>query len=183
MSGSWFTHWSGPRLCCCIVVGVGVHWAVLKPVSIYSAWSKTYIWTPRSTFYDVRELSYTLKWLWTMLLALLLVLVYIGRFWNLFQSTQHVQKHISGHQDQPSTMSGSRVTAPRAQAHLEEDQDPVVIGVIVDKNENPSSMMCRCTILLRLPSTSKIHQKMKSVLPKNHLLPLSAQPLWWLRGY
>ena len=32
-----------------IVVGVGVHRAVLKPVPINSAWSKTYIWTPRST--------------------------------------------------------------------------------------------------------------------------------------
>ena len=63
-----------------IVVGVGVHWAVLKPVPIYSAWSKTYIWTPRSTFYDARELSYTLKWLWTMLLPLFLVLVYIEEF-------------------------------------------------------------------------------------------------------
>ena len=62
------------------VVGVGVHLAVLKPVPVNLAWSKTYIWTPRSTFYDARELSYTLKWLWTMLLALLLVLVYIGRF-------------------------------------------------------------------------------------------------------
>ena len=45
-----------------IAVGVDVHYAVLKPVPINSAWSKTYIWTPRSTFYDVRELSYTLKW-------------------------------------------------------------------------------------------------------------------------
>ena len=63
-----------------IVIGVGVHLPVLKPVPINSAWSKTYIWTARSTFYDARELSYTLKWLWTMLLALLLVLVYIGRF-------------------------------------------------------------------------------------------------------
>ena len=62
------------------IVGVGVHLAVLKPVPINSAWSKTYIWTPRSTFYDVRELSYTLKWPWTLLLALLLVLVYIGQF-------------------------------------------------------------------------------------------------------
>ena len=42
-----------------IVVGVGVHWAVLKPVPIYSAWSKTYIWTPRSTLYNVRESSYS----------------------------------------------------------------------------------------------------------------------------
>ena len=33
-----------------------------------------------STFYDVRELSYTLKWPWTLMLALLLVLVYIGQF-------------------------------------------------------------------------------------------------------
>ena len=60
-----------------IVVGVGVHLTVLKPVPINSAWSKTYIWTPRSTFYNARELSYTLKWPWTMLLALFLVLVYI----------------------------------------------------------------------------------------------------------
>ena len=44
-----------------IVVGVGVHLTVLKPVPINSAWSKTYIWTPRSTFYDARELSYTSK--------------------------------------------------------------------------------------------------------------------------
>ena len=64
----------------CIVVGVGVHLTVLKPVPINSAWSKTYIWTLRSTFYNVRELSYTLKWAWTLLLALLLVLVYIGQF-------------------------------------------------------------------------------------------------------
>ena len=49
-----------------IVGGVGVHRAVLKPVPINSAWSKTYIWTPRSTFYDARELSYTLKWSWAM---------------------------------------------------------------------------------------------------------------------
>ena len=53
---------------------------IVLPVPINSGWSKTYIWTPRSTFYDARELSYTLKWLWTMLLALLLVLVYIGQF-------------------------------------------------------------------------------------------------------
>ena len=51
-----------------------------------------------------------MKWLWTMLLALFLVLVYIRQFWNLFQSTQHGQKHISWHQDQPCTMSGSWVT-------------------------------------------------------------------------
>ena len=93
-----------------IVVVVGVHLTVLKPVPINSAWSKTYIWTPRSTFYDSRELSYTLKWPWTLLLALLLVLVYIWQLWNLFQSTQHAQKHISGHQDQPSIMPGSWVT-------------------------------------------------------------------------
>ena len=49
-----------------IIDGVGVHRAVLKPVSINSAWSKTYILTPRSTLYDVRELSYSLKWLWTL---------------------------------------------------------------------------------------------------------------------
>ena len=71
---------------------------------------KTYIWTPRSIFYYARELSYTLKWPWTMLLKLFLLLVYIEEFWNLFQSTQHGQKHISGHQDQPSTMPGSWVT-------------------------------------------------------------------------
>ena len=52
-----------------IVVVVGVHLTVLKPVPINSAWSKTYIWTPRSTFYDSRELSYTLKWPRTMLLV------------------------------------------------------------------------------------------------------------------
>ena len=51
-----------------IVIGVGVHLAVLKPVPINSALSKTYIWTPRSTFYDAWELSYTLKWTWTLLL-------------------------------------------------------------------------------------------------------------------
>ena len=60
-----------------IIDGVGVHRAVLKPVPINSAWLKTYIWTPRSTFYDARKLSYTLKWPWTMLLALFFVLVYI----------------------------------------------------------------------------------------------------------
>ena len=30
-----------------IAVGVGVHLAVLTPVPINSAWSKTYIWTQR----------------------------------------------------------------------------------------------------------------------------------------
>ena len=95
-----------------IVVGVGVHLAVLKPVPINSAWWKTYIWTPKSTFYNAMELSYTLKWPWTMLMALLLVLmvlVYIWHIWNQVQSTQHGQKHISGHQKYPSIMSGSWV--------------------------------------------------------------------------
>ena len=72
-----------------IVAGVGVHRVVLKPVPINSAWSKTYIWTPRSTFHDARELSYTLKKLRTVLLPLFLVLVCIEEFWNLFQSTLH----------------------------------------------------------------------------------------------
>ena len=36
-----------------IVVGVGVHLPALKPVPINSAWSKTYILTPKSSFYDV----------------------------------------------------------------------------------------------------------------------------------
>ena len=67
---------------------------------------KTYIWTPRSIFYYARELSYTLKWPWTMLLKLFLLLVYIEEFWNLSQSAQHGQKHISGYQDQPSTRGG-----------------------------------------------------------------------------
>ena len=57
-----------------IVLGVGVYWAVLKPVPINSAWSKKYIWTPRSTFYNERKLSDPLKCLWTMLLALFLVI-------------------------------------------------------------------------------------------------------------
>ncbi len=92
-----------------IIDVVGVYQAVLKPVPINSAWSKTYILTQKSTFYNVREMSYTLKWPWTLLSALM-VLVYIGEFWNLFQSTQHGQKHISWHKDQPSTMSGSWVT-------------------------------------------------------------------------
>ena len=52
---------------------------VLKPDPINSAWSKTYIWTPRSTFYDASEQSYIWKWPWTMLL----LLVYIRQFWNL----------------------------------------------------------------------------------------------------
>ena len=51
------------------VVGVGVYLAVLKPVPVKSAWSKSYIWTPRSTFNDARELSYIWKWPWTMLLV------------------------------------------------------------------------------------------------------------------
>ena len=63
-----------------IVDGAGVHLVVLKPVPINSTWSKTYIWTPRSTFYDARQLSYTLMWSRIMLLALLLVLVYIWQF-------------------------------------------------------------------------------------------------------
>ena len=93
-----------------IVYGVGVLLTVLKSVRINSGWSKIYTWTQRSTFYDTRELSYTLKWPWTMLLTLLLVLVYIWQFWNLFQSTQDDQKHISGHKDQPPMMSGRWVT-------------------------------------------------------------------------
>ena len=52
-----------------IVAGVGVHKVVLKPVPINSAWSKTYIWTPRSTFYDARELRYTMNWPQTTLLV------------------------------------------------------------------------------------------------------------------
>ena len=67
-----------------IVIGVEVHLTVLKPLPINSAWSKTYTWTPRSIFYDVRELRYTLKWSWTLLLALLLMLVCMWLFWNLF---------------------------------------------------------------------------------------------------
>ena len=78
------------------VVVVGVHLAVLKPVPVNSTWPKTYIWTPRTTFYDARKLSNTLKWPWTMLLAVLLVLVYIWQFWNLFQSTQYGQKVLKG---------------------------------------------------------------------------------------
>ena len=78
------------------VVVISVHLAVLKPVPVNSAWSKTYIWTPRSTFYDARKLSYTLKWPWTMSLAVLVVLVYISQFWNLFQSTQHGKKVLKG---------------------------------------------------------------------------------------
>ena len=35
----------------------GVHRAILIPVQIDAAWSKTYIWTLRSTFYDANELS------------------------------------------------------------------------------------------------------------------------------
>ena len=30
----------------------------------------------------------------------------VHQFWNLFESTQHGEKHISGHQDQPSTKPG-----------------------------------------------------------------------------
>ena len=41
-----------------VVLGVSVHQTVLNPVPINSAWSKTYIWTPRSTFYDARRLRY-----------------------------------------------------------------------------------------------------------------------------
>ena len=92
-----------------IVVGVGVSLEVLNPVLVNSAWSKTYIWTPRSAFYNAMELSYSLKWPWTLLLALLLMLVYICHFCKPFQSTQHCQKHICGHQDQPSMMPGSWV--------------------------------------------------------------------------
>ena len=98
-------------------VGVGLHLAVLKHVPVNSAWSKTYIWTPRSTFYDARKLSYS------------------------------------------------------SQGHLEVDQDPVVICVIVVKCQNCSIRMCRYTFLLRLPITFKIHQKMNSVIPKNTSYP------------
>ena len=48
--------------------GVGVHLQVLKPVAINPALPKTYTWIPRSTFY-ARELIYTLKWPWTILLV------------------------------------------------------------------------------------------------------------------
>ena len=51
------------------VIGVSVHLIVMKPIPINSGWSETYIWTPRSTFYDERELSCTLEWPWTMLLV------------------------------------------------------------------------------------------------------------------
>ena len=44
-----------------IVLGVGVHLAVLKPVPINQAWSKTYIWTLKAFFYNASELSYSLK--------------------------------------------------------------------------------------------------------------------------
>ena len=37
-----------------IVVGVGVHVTVLKPVPINSAWPKTYIWTSKSSSYNAR---------------------------------------------------------------------------------------------------------------------------------
>ena len=53
-----------------IVIGVGVHLAVLKPVPINSALSKTYIWTHESTFYDAKKLSFTLKLPRILLLAL-----------------------------------------------------------------------------------------------------------------
>ena len=79
-----------------IVLGVGVHWGVLKPVPINSAWSKTYIWTPRSNFYNAMELSYTLKWPLTMSLSVLFVLAYIWQFWNLFLSTRHGKKVLKG---------------------------------------------------------------------------------------
>ena len=92
-------------------VGVGLHLAVLKHVPVNSAWSKTYIWTPRSTFNYARKLNYTLKWPRTLLMALFLMLVFIWQLWYLFWSTQHGQKHISGHQDQPSIMPGSWVTS------------------------------------------------------------------------
>ena len=57
-----------------LVVGLGVHLIVLKPVPINSVGSKTYIWTPKSSLHNYRELSYTLKWTLPLLLALLLVL-------------------------------------------------------------------------------------------------------------
>ena len=52
----------------------------------------------------LQELSYTLKWPWTMLL------VYTWQFWNLVESTQHGEKHISRLLDQPSTMPERQVT-------------------------------------------------------------------------
>ena len=101
----------------CFVVGVGVQWVVLKPVPINSAWSKTYIWTLRSTFYDARKLSYTLSQIsqisgtftglpsnfltsknwWTLLSALLLVLMYIG------SKGYHDQLIIGSHRITPDT--------------------------------------------------------------------------------
>ena len=55
-------------------------------------------------------MSYTFKLTLTFLLALSLVFVNIFCFWNLFQSTQHDQKQISWHQEQPATTPGSWVT-------------------------------------------------------------------------
>ncbi len=43
-----------------IVFSIDAHLAVLIFVPINSAWSKTYIWTSRSTFYDARELIHDL---------------------------------------------------------------------------------------------------------------------------
>ena len=40
-----------------IVLVVGVQLTVLKPDPINSAWSKTYIWTPKSSFYIARDMS------------------------------------------------------------------------------------------------------------------------------
>merc|ERR1712237_64159 len=55
-------HLEGGRVPVVVIVGgVGLHRTVPKPVPINSAWSKTYIWTLRSTFYDARKLSYTIS--------------------------------------------------------------------------------------------------------------------------
>ena len=61
-----------------IVFGVGVHLAALIPFLVNSAWSKTYIWTPRSTFYHARELSYIRK---LLVNASLTHLYHLSRAW------------------------------------------------------------------------------------------------------
>ena len=95
-----------------------------------------------------------------MLLALFLVLVYIWQFCNLFQSTQHGQKHIFGHQKHPAIIQGAELL-------LELDLNHVVIGVVVVKHQNVSSMLCKYTIHPSLPNIVQIVQEMWSGIQKN----------------
>ena len=79
-----------------------------------------YVYKP---FYDARELIYSLKWPWTQLLALLLVLVYIWLFWNCSNQLSMVKNIYV------DTKIGL-LWCQGAVLHLEVALDPV-IGIVI----------------------------------------------------